>query len=43
MIIRKMLREIQLPAVGTAGFGGEKRQNIILFLLIIQRQEQFIL
>jgi prolyl oligopeptidase len=26
-----MLREIQLPAVGTAGgFGGKKRQNIIL-------------
>jgi prolyl oligopeptidase len=29
----KMLREIQLPAVGTAGgFGGKKRQNIILLL-----------
>jgi prolyl oligopeptidase len=27
----KMLREIQLPAVETAG-GGKKRQNIILLL-----------
>jgi prolyl oligopeptidase len=28
----KMLREIQLPAVGTAGFLERKRQNIILLL-----------
>jgi hypothetical protein len=36
-----MLREIQLPAVGTAGgFGGKKKtKHYIIRLLIIQRQE----
>jgi hypothetical protein len=41
----KMLREIQLPAVGTAGgFGGKKKDKTLFTpLLITQRQEQSIL
>jgi hypothetical protein len=33
-----MLREIQLPAVGTAGGFGGKKKHYITPLLIIQRQ-----
>jgi hypothetical protein len=41
----KLIREIQLPAVGTAGgFGGKKKKRkCCILLLITQRQERFTL